>query len=301
MSGTIDLSQLPAPDVVETLDFEAILAERKARYLSFFPANQRADVEATLALESEPVVKLLQENAYRELVLRQRINDAARARMLAFAKKGDLEHLAALFEVARLTITPADPQSGTPAVMEDDEDLRERIQLAPQGFSVAGPRAAYVSHARAVDGRVLDIGVSRPQPGDILVTILSREGDGTAPQDLCDAVGAALSDERVRPLNDTVFTASAQIVEYEVSARLRTFRDFDAGIVLAEARKRLDAFVAGVHRIGREVTLSGLYAALHVEGVERVTLLSPLEDVAVGITQAPYCTAVSIEPDGIYG
>ena len=35
--ATIDLSQLPAPGVVETLDFETILAERKATCVSLYP------------------------------------------------------------------------------------------------------------------------------------------------------------------------------------------------------------------------------------------------------------------------
>ncbi|HBJ0529777.1 TPA: hypothetical protein LAN60_002493 [Escherichia coli] len=33
----IDLNQLPAPDVVEELDFETILAERKATLISLYP------------------------------------------------------------------------------------------------------------------------------------------------------------------------------------------------------------------------------------------------------------------------
>lgn len=32
--ATIDLSQLPAPDVVEPLDYESLLAERKATLIS---------------------------------------------------------------------------------------------------------------------------------------------------------------------------------------------------------------------------------------------------------------------------
>ena len=73
--STITLSQLPQPDVIEVLDFETILAERKAYFVSLYPADQQAAIAATLALESEPITKLLQENAYRELILRQRIND----------------------------------------------------------------------------------------------------------------------------------------------------------------------------------------------------------------------------------
>ena len=39
----IDLSQLPAPDVVEVPDFETILAERKATLISLFPPEQQED------------------------------------------------------------------------------------------------------------------------------------------------------------------------------------------------------------------------------------------------------------------
>ena len=43
----------------------------------------------TLTFESEPVVKMLQENVYRELLLRQRINEAAKAVMVAYSGGDD--------------------------------------------------------------------------------------------------------------------------------------------------------------------------------------------------------------------
>ncbi|EOU4947133.1 baseplate assembly protein, partial [Enterobacter hormaechei] len=91
----IDLSQLPAPDVVEELDFETILAERKATMISLFPEEQQAAVARTLALESEPLTKYLEENAYREVIWRQRVNEAARSVMLAYAAGNDLDLLGA--------------------------------------------------------------------------------------------------------------------------------------------------------------------------------------------------------------
>src|SRR5690606_5214172 len=90
MATIVDLSQLAAPDVVETLDYETILTERKATLVSLYPADQQEAVARTLALESEPIVKLLQENAYREVIWRQRVNEAARAVMLAYAAGADL-------------------------------------------------------------------------------------------------------------------------------------------------------------------------------------------------------------------
>ena len=77
MTTAIDLSQLPAPQVIETLDFETILAGRRAYLVSLWPEEQRAEIAARLELESDPLHKVLQENAYRELVLRERINDSA--------------------------------------------------------------------------------------------------------------------------------------------------------------------------------------------------------------------------------
>lgn len=57
--AVIDLSQLPAPDVVETLDFEAILAERKATLISLYPEDEQDAIAVTLTLESDPLVKYL--------------------------------------------------------------------------------------------------------------------------------------------------------------------------------------------------------------------------------------------------
>ncbi|CAJ0703979.1 baseplate J/gp47 family protein [Ralstonia holmesii] len=296
MGALIDLSQLPPPNVVEALNYETILGERKAALIARYPADKQAEIAAVLALESEPLTKFLQESAYRELLLRQRINEAARAVMLAYAEGEDLEHIAALFGVQRLVIKPADPIAGTPAEMENDTDLRQRVQLAPQSFSVAGPEGAYRSHARAADGRVLDASATSPEEGEVRVTVLAREGDGTATPDLLAKVEAALRSEDIRPLTDYVTVQSAAILPYDVVAILHLFPGPDSSVVVAEALRRLAIYVEACHRLGRVVARSGLDAALHVAGVERVELLYPAEDVRADLTQAPYCIGVDVKP-----
>ncbi|VDZ76692.1 baseplate assembly protein [Salmonella bongori] len=108
--ATVDLSLLPVPDVVEELDYETILAERIATLISLYPENQQEAVARTLALESEPIVKLLQENAYREVIWRQRVNEAARAVMLAYAIESDLDNIGRISVLSalssRLLMTP---------------------------------------------------------------------------------------------------------------------------------------------------------------------------------------------------
>jgi phage-related baseplate assembly protein len=298
--ATIDLSQLPAPDVVEALDYETLLAERKATLISLYPAEQQDAVARTLALESDPVVKLLQENAYREVILRQRVNEAAKAVMVAYSLADDLDQLGANNGVTRLTLTAADETTLPPtdAVMESDDDYRVRIAAAFEGLSVAGPSGAYEYHAKSADGRVADASAISPSPACVTITVLAREGNGQAAADLLAVVDSALNDEDVRPVSDRVTVQSATIVNYAVDAVLYLYPGPEAEPIRAAAEAKLVAFVGAQVRLGRDIRKSALYAALHVEGVQRVELAAPVADVVLDKTQAAYCTGYSITVGG---
>lgn len=298
--ATIDLSQLPAPDVVETLDFETILAERKATFVSLYPEDQQDAITRTLSLESEPVVKYLEENAYREVIWRQRVNDAAKGCTLAYASNNDLDVMAGNNNTARQIVTPADDSTipQTPAVMESDADLRLRAQQAYEGLSVAGPVGAYEYHGRSADGRVSDISVVSPSPACVTITVLSREDDGTASDDLLAVVGKALNAEEVRPVGDRVTVQSAEIVPYQVDATLYFYPGPEAEPIRQAAEEKLKAYITAQQRLGRDIRQSAIYAALHVEGVQRVELAAPLADIVLSKYQASCCTEYSIADGG---
>lgn len=253
-------------------DFETLLAERKAEFVALHPKDEQEAVIRTLELESEPVTKLLQENAYRELLLRQRINEAAQAVMAAYAMGSDLDQLAANYNVKRLTVTPADNDAVPPvaAVMESDEALRLRVPAAFEGLSVAGPTAAYEFHARSADGRVADASATSPAPAEVVLTVLSREGDGTAEKDLLDVVEKALNSENVRPVADRLTVRSAEIIPYRVEATIFLYPGPEAEPVMAAAKASLQKYIASQTRLGRDIRRSAIFAALHVEGVQRV-------------------------------
>ncbi|MFN1127497.1 baseplate assembly protein [Lelliottia nimipressuralis] len=296
----VDLNQLAAPDVVEELDFETILTERKATLVSLYPEDQQEAVARTLTLESEPIVKLLQENAYREVIWRQRVNESARAVMLAYAAGHDLDNLGANYNVERLVITPADETTlpPTPAVMESDTDYRLRIQQAFEGMSVAGSTGAYQFHGRSADGRVADISVISPEPACVTVSVLSRETNGAASDELLAVVRAALNDEDVRPVADRVTVQSATIVDYTIDAALYLYPGPESEPVLSAAKAKLQTYISAQHRLGRDIRKSAIYAALHVEGVQRVELVAPVADIVLDDTQASFCTAYSVTVGG---
>lgn len=292
----IDLSLLPAPDVLELIDFEQLLAERKAYLVSLYPVDQQAELAARLQLESDPLTKLLQEQAYREMVLRQRINDATRAVMLAYAKGNDLDNLGGLLDVARLVLVEADPAANPPvaAIYEEDERYRSRIQLSLEGFSTAGPVGAYTFHALSSSAHVKDVSITSHTAGIVTVTVLSTQGDGVPIPDLLTTVNAALNDEDVRPLCDTVEVVPATVVPYQVTAELIFYSGPDMALVKAAAEAAVQQYVTGNHRLGYDITRSGLFAALHQPGVQNVLLASPDADVVISNSEAAYCTAISI-------
>ncbi|WP_336867774.1 baseplate assembly protein [Sphingomonas sanguinis] len=290
-STTIDLSRLSPPELVEQLDFDAIVSAMVVDVQALMPS-----FDATV--DSDPAVKVLQVAAYRELLLRRQFQDAALQLFVAYAGGNRLDHLGALVGLPRRMITPANDATGAPAVMESDDEFRQRIVLAPEAFSTAGPELAYVALAKGAAGDVLDASAISPARGEVLISVLSRAGDGTAPSGLIAAVQAATTASTKRPLGDEVTVASAQIRNFAISARLYTFAGPDLSVVLASARAQLDAYLTENRKLGRTITRSGIIAALTVAGVHRVELVTPIDDVTCDRRQAGWCTAIVIEHGG---
>ncbi|MCQ4143219.1 baseplate J/gp47 family protein [Vogesella sp. AC12] len=286
----IDLTQLPAPAVIEELDFETIYANKLARFQSLYP-------DYSAALESDPVVKLLELAAYDEMMLRARINDAAKASMLAYATGADLDNRAADYGVTRLLVTPADPDATPPieAVWEGDDRLRYRCQLALEGLSVAGSRGAYLFHTLTASANVLHANIVSPQGGLVRAYILDRRSNGVPDQPLLDIVLAALSSETVIPLCDSVEVIAGQPLEFAVTATI----EFEGGLIAATgglpaAQARLETMLDERRKLAGLVSLDDIYGALKTTGIRRIRLTSPTVDIECGEGQFPQCTAINL-------
>lgn len=127
MQTSVDLSQIPQPDIVEVPDFETVLTDIRALIVAAMPVELQASVSAALLLESEPMAALAQAFTYREIHLLQRINEAVRAVLLSSALGADLDQVGGNFDTERLLITEATDEAD--AVYESDEELRARTLL----------------------------------------------------------------------------------------------------------------------------------------------------------------------------
>lgn len=275
--AAINFSNLPVADVLETVAFETLLEEIKASFIALYP-----DGESVMALESDPIVKLLQVAAYRETILRSRINLSASAVMLATASGADLDNLAALVPVSRLD-------------QEEDDAFRARIQLAPEGFSTAGPQGAYEFHAKSARADITDVFVETPVPGDVDIYIYVQEGDALSAA--IDEVQAYLGGDEIRPLTDNVEVKAFIAVEFNIDADLTFSSSVNNATVHAASLLSVTEYLKTRQGFGRDITRAGLLAAFFVEGVENVTLSSPAADVVIGDKEVAQLTTLSLGPD----
>ncbi|PHV04998.1 baseplate J protein [Janthinobacterium sp. BJB412] len=269
--SAIDLSQLAPPDMVEPLDFEQIYQDMLAAFRGQMGEGWNA------ALESDPVVKLLQLAAYRELQIRARINDAARASLLAFAEGADLDHAAAFYNVRRLA-------------EESDERLRLRTQLRTAALAGNGTPEQYRLAALSASPLVHDAGMMAAPPGSVALALWPRDGaDGAA---VLAAVQAAFAADDAKPLGVPLSVVLAQARPLDVAATV--YREASAPLDLAaQLQAALPAQIADYARLGRDVSGSWLAGRLHVAGVSRIELHG------AGIAVAPheYAVAGSIRID----
>lgn len=272
----IDLSAMTPPDIIETLDYEAIVKDMRDDLVARFPA-----ILGVIDLESEPARKLIEAFAYRELLLRARINDAARAVLLASSYGSNLDHLGALFSTAR--------QTG-----ETDDRFRRRIQLAPEAFSVAGPEGAYQYHALTVAPWARDVSAIMTSPGTVRVTMLKEGANPVPTADEVQTVLIALRDDAVRPLTDVVHVLGPQVVPVTIEARLTLYPGPDGTLVRTRALTALTEWVEKNRMLGMNLRRSAIFARLHQEGVHSVELLSPAADVVLDATQVYAVTALAV-------
>lgn len=287
---TIDLTALPAPAVLEALDFEEIYQGELATFDALMGEGWSAP------LESDPVIKLLEQGAYRRLQTRARVNDAAKALLLAYAKGSDLDQLAANVSLQRLMVQAEDLSAvpPVPAVLEEDDALRERVQLAYEGLTTAGPRNSYILHARNASGLVADATAESPSPAVVVVTVLSQEGTGAASGELLNTVSAYLNDDDVRPVADRLTVQSAQILSYRIDAKVYMVGNGPENeAILAQCQARLQAWINPRRRLGVEVARSGIDAQLHIDGVTRVELTGWV-DIKPTKAQAAWCEGFTV-------
>ncbi|WP_264377720.1 baseplate assembly protein [Wolbachia endosymbiont (group B) of Philonthus cognatus] len=243
-------------NIIEKLSYEEIFSRMKEELVC-------RDETFSALVESDPAIKILEVAAWRELLLRQRINEAVKGNLLKFATGEDLDNLAEFYGVER-------------EKEEDDERFRKRVKAKVKGWSTCGSKEHYRYYALSADSRVKDALVESPIPGKVQISILSTQ-TGIALEELLEIVRKQVTRDDIRVLTDTVTVIGCNITEIDIDSRMSISSVISKEEIKEQFIKKFEAS----RRLGWNVTRSWIIANLFVDGVENVELIEPKEDVVV--------------------
>lgn len=301
----INLQGLPPPNLIKPIAPEVELAEIRAEFAAKFPQNH--PIHEALALESEPVNKILEVLAYRYSLKVSEINRTARSLMLAYANGADLDHIGVTYyrvqrkvlQFENLTTNPV-----TPEILEDDSAYRDRLALSVEAETKAGSAGAYLFHALSASSEVFNATVDSPAPTEVDI-YLSGQIDGDVLEQANKTVGvsqaaindvaATLTADDVRPLTDLVRVHGATAKAYQIEAVIYIKAGISPQLILDQGLAALRAYLRSEFKPGRRIATSRIIGALDVNGVSRIELVNPASDVLVNISQVAHCTSFDIK------
>ncbi|WP_295894942.1 baseplate J/gp47 family protein [uncultured Bartonella sp.] len=317
-----DLGDVPA---VEDVGFENIKSGRDAFLIAALKKiGLNYDVTS---LETDPLVIAFSEGGgYSEIKIRQRVNEAIRSLSLVTAIGGDLDHLGTTYAgISRLVYEndkkdrpdDSDWNEEKGKWVESDDAYRNRILLAFEAFSTAGPEGAYVFHALELDGirDVADAAVYSEEDAatysdtmfsdaysmglkktpfanrkegapvlapEVLVVVAPTQNYGDADQTLLDRVFKAVTAADTRPIGDNVRIEAAKKHKYNINVSLYYAAGADVAALKTEAEKRLLAYAKARRRIGLAIQRDVIGGRAAVGDGVTVNVIEPAEDIDPG-------------------
>ena len=184
--------------------------------------------------------------------------------------------------------------------IESDDDLAERIFLAPAGYSVAGPADAYKYFVFECNSNVHSVVVTNPSDCVVSVYVL-MEGGVLPTAGEISAIEDYLSADTRRPLTDTVTVSAPSTTSFDVTITyyINSSDTSEAVSIQEEVENAVDEYIEWqTSEIGRDINPSVLAQLVMDAGAKRVVITDPAFTV-VGATTVPVLGTKTVTYGGI--
>ena len=164
------------------------------------------------------------------------------------------------------------------ADIENDENLAERIYLAPSGYSVAGPDDAYKYFTMAYNQEIADVMVTSPDPAEVEIRFLMENGE-IPTSTVMSGLEEYLQDNKIRPLTDhvTVLAPEQQRFDIALTYYINRSDQAKANTIQAAVQAAVDEYVKWqTYTIGRDINPSELTKRIIEAGAKRVEITFPV-------------------------
>ena len=163
------------------------------------------------------------------------------------------------------------------AEIESDDDLAERVFLAPGAYSTAGPEDGYLYHAKAYSAAIGDVvATSNQAAGTVDIVFLMADGS-TPGEEMIEGLEGYLQGKTIRPMTDLVRVAAPQEVTYTINLTYYINRSDSAKAVTIQAAvaQAVADYQTWQRAIGRDINPSQLVRMVMDAGAKRVTVTAP--------------------------
>lgn len=161
--------------------------------------------------------------------------------------------------------------------VESDDDLAERIYLAPGAYSTAGPEDGYLFHAKQFNPSIGDVvATSNQAAGTVDIVFIMSDGK-TPGTEMINGLKEYLNGKTRRPMTDLVNVSAPAEVTYTVDLTYYINRSDSArAVAIQEAVQTAVAdYLTWQRTIGRDINPSKLVALVMAAGAKRVTVTAP--------------------------
>ncbi len=160
---------------------------------------------------------------------------------------------------------------------ESDDNLAERIFLAPSSWSTAGPDDAYKYWVKTFDPGITDVEVYSDVPGIVDIWFILQEGQ-IPDETMITELEEFLKNEEIRPLTDQVIVRAPEIQDYDVDLTYYINKSdrTRASTIQEQVHKIVDEYVLWQkEKIGRDINPDQLRRMIITAGAKRVEVRSP--------------------------
>lgn len=164
------------------------------------------------------------------------------------------------------------------ADIEDDENLAERIYLAPSSYSVAGPDDAYKYFTMAYNQEIADVMVTSPDPAEVEIRFLMENGE-IPTSTVMSGLEEYLQDNKIRPLTDhvTVLAPEQQQFNINLTYYINRSDQAKANTIQEAVQAAVEEYIKWqTYTIGRDINPSELTKRIIEAGAKRVEITSPV-------------------------
>lgn len=183
---------------------------------------------------------------------------------------------------------------------ESDEQLADRIYLAPSSYSTAGPDDAYEYWVKTCNSGITDVKVQSPSDGVVEIRFIMKDGEVPGASSIQE-VETFLQNEKIRPLTDKVVVKAPVVQEYNIDFTyyIAESDKNQAAAIQQNVNSAVEAYkLWQSEKIGRDINPSHLMRLIMNAGAKRAVITDP-EFAVVAPESIARCKTMAVTYGGV--